>query len=87
MDVGHIAGRLTPTGRLSQPSLPGIATAGGGFEAGAAGSKRYGTGQVMPTQGKIPDLSGYMQRDQRVKARQQALAQRAGLAKPALEGR
>lgn len=79
MRIGHIAGRLTPKGRTSQPQLPGIATAGGGFKAGAAGSKRYGLGQVMPTQGKIPDLSGYKVRDQRLHARRKALAQRAGV--------
>lgn len=79
MSIGHIAGRLTPRGRTSQPSLPGIATAGGGFKAGAAGAKRYGVGQIAPTQGKIPNTAGYMMRDQRAQARKKALAQRAGV--------
>ncbi len=77
MRIGHIAGRLTPQGRTSQPNLPGIATAGGGFRAAAAGSKRFGLGQIAPTQGKLPDLSGYKERDQRLQARKRALAQRA----------
>ena len=77
MRIGHVAGRLTPQGRSSQPKLPGIATAGGGFRAGAAGSKRYGIGQVAPQQGTIANRAGYMQRDQRIQARKKALAQRA----------
>ena len=78
MRIGHVAGRLTPQGRTSQPKLPGIDTAGGGFRAGAAGSKRYGLGQVAPQTGKIADTSGYQQRDLRLQARKKALAQRAG---------
>lgn len=80
MEIGHIAGRLTPKGRLSQPKLPGIATAGGGFKAGAAGSKRYGLGQVAPTQGKLANTAGYAMRDQRAQARKAALAKRGGFA-------
>lgn len=81
MRIGHIAGRVTPQGRTSQPKLPGIATAGGGFQAGAAGSKRYGTGQLAPQRGTIPNTAGYMQREQRAKAQKAALEQRA-LGKP-----
>lgn len=78
MSTGHIAGRLTPKGRTSQPSLPGIDTAGGGFRAGALGSKRYGIGQVAPTQGKIANTAGYKKREL-AQARLKALATRAGM--------
>lgn len=76
MRIGHTAGRITPQGRTSQPSIPGIATTGAGYKAGAIGSKRYGLGQVAPQQGKIADMSGYRQRDQRLQARKKALEQR-----------
>ena len=80
MRIGHIAGRITPNGRTSQPKMPGIDTAGGGFRAGAAGSKRYGLGQVAPTQGKLANTSGYTMRDNRAQARKAALAKRGGFA-------
>lgn len=80
MRIGHVEGRLTPKGRTSQPSLPGIATAGGGFVASAAGAKRYGLGQVTPTRGVIANKAGYTERDIRAQARKDALRQRASAA-------
>jgi hypothetical protein len=77
MNTGHIQGRLTSKGRLSQPSLPGIATAGGGFQIGAAGAKRYGAGQSLaPQRGAISNMTGYQKRDQALRARREALARR-----------
>lgn len=78
MESAHNQGRLTRKGRLSVPKMPGIDTAGGGFRAGAAGSKRYGTGQVAPTQGKIANKTGYKERDQRLRAQRAVLARRLG---------
>lgn len=79
METGHIQGRVTPRGRLSVPSLPGIDTAGGGFRAGAAGAKRYGSGQLAPQRGMIANRLGYVKRDVSAQARRDALARRAGL--------
>jgi hypothetical protein len=70
-----------PSTNVTQPRMPGVDTAGGGFRAGAAGSKRYGSGQIAPQRGTITNTSGYAQRDQRLQARKAALEQRA-LGKP-----
>lgn len=77
MEQGHIHGRLTPRGRSSVPHRLGIDIAGGGFRAGAAGAKRYGIGQVTPTRGLIGNMLGYRKRDASLRARREALAQRA----------
>ncbi len=69
-----------PSTNVTQPRMPGVDTAGGGFRAGAAGSKRYGSGQIAPQRGTITNTSGYAQRDQRMKAQKAALAQRVGMA-------
>lgn len=70
-----------PSTNVTQPKLPGIDTAGGGFRAGAAGARRYGSGQIAPTRGAVTNMAGYAQRDQRLQARKAALEQRA-LGKP-----
>lgn len=86
MEIGHVAGRLTPKGRTSQPAKPGIDTAGGGFRAGAAGSKRYGSGQIAPTRGKIADKTGYMKRGVSAAAARQTAMSRLGGAQPVSQG-
>lgn len=67
-----MAGYNTATGRNSS----GIG--GGGFNALAAGSKRYGTGRRGPNVGKTTDKAGYNQRDMRNSARKDALMRWAG---------
>jgi len=74
MELGHLHGRITPKGRTSTPTLPGVDVAGGGFRAGAAGSKRYGSGQIMPNLGRNTNLTGYLKRDNQLRARREALA-------------
>lgn len=54
----------------------GVARAGGGFNALAAGNKMYGGGRSMPTLGPV-DRLGYAERDAKLKARNNALL-RAG---------
>jgi hypothetical protein len=58
------------------PAMPylGVATAGGGMNAYAAGPKIYGTGSLSPTVGPV-DNSGYQVRDLEYAARRNAMLQ------------
>lgn len=53
-------------------SYTGVATAGGGFNPLAAGTKTYGGGRPMPTIGPVNPL-GYKERDAQVQARRNAM--------------
>lgn len=46
-----------------------------GFNAYAAGIKRYGAGRDFPTMGRV-DSTGYAERDLKIKARRNALLRR-----------
>ncbi len=50
---------------------------GGGFNNLAAGDKRYGAGQLAPNQGPVGNKAGYVQRDTRYRAYEQALKNRS----------
>lgn len=49
---------------------------GAGYNQFAAGKRSYGTGRPFPNMGKTKDMSGYQQRDQRAKARRDAVLKR-----------
>lgn len=51
---------------------------GGGFNALAAGNKRYGVGQQLaPNMGPVANRAGYIQRDNKYRAYEQALRNRS----------
>lgn len=51
---------------------------GAGFNPAAAGNRVYGSGQPMPTTGRLGNTEGYRQRDVAAAARKQALLNRVG---------
>lgn len=47
-----------------------------GFNQYAAGKKRYGAGRLMPNIGPVRDMFGYRERDNKAKARKNAILRR-----------
>jgi hypothetical protein len=62
-------------GTLSTP--PTQKSAGGGFQAYAAGNKAYGGGRPAPNVGMTANMAGYGRRDGAMQARRQAFLDRA----------
>lgn len=58
------------------PRYRGIASAGGGFNALAAGGKSYGGGRSMPNLGPVQNRLGYQQRDNAAAARRNLVLKR-----------
>jgi len=60
---------------MSTNPYTGTARGGAGFNAYAAGNKRYGLGRPMPTMGRV-DPQGYKERDRLASAKRNAILAR-----------